>query len=92
MLLLLQVLLPHQADVMIEGVSLGSRWLVVSLRARAQQSLVAYPLPGDGSMPTQLGSGQAISFDEAAFELSGGAARLSGDFAGNVCAAWAASA
>ncbi|WIA17986.1 hypothetical protein OEZ85_009475 [Tetradesmus obliquus] len=72
-----QVLLPHQADVMIEGVSLGSRWLVVSLRARAQQSLVAYPLPGDGSMPTQLGSGQAISFDEAAFELSGA---LTGDF------------
>jgi protease II len=71
---MLQVLLPHQHDVMIEDVSLGSRWLVVSLRAKAQQSLVAYALPEDGSMPTQLSKGQVISFDEAAFELSGGAA------------------
>jgi protease II len=67
-----QVLLPHQHDVMIESVSLGSRWLVVSLRAKAQQSLVAYQLPEDGSMPTQLSNGQVISFDEAAYELSGG--------------------
>jgi protease II len=67
-----QVLLPHQHDVMIEDVSLGSRWLVLSLRAKAQQSLVAYRLPEDGSMPAQLSNGQVISFDEAAYELSGG--------------------
>jgi hypothetical protein len=58
---------------MIEDVSLGSRWLVLSLRAKARQSLVAYALPEDGSMPRQLGEGQVITFDEAAFELSGGA-------------------
>ncbi|KAF6263009.1 prolyl oligopeptidase [Scenedesmus sp. NREL 46B-D3] len=71
------VLLPHQHDVMIEDVSLGSKWLVLSLRAKAQQSLVAYKLPEDGSMPTQLSNRQVISFDEAAFELSGG---LTGGF------------
>jgi hypothetical protein len=72
LMLLYQVLLPHRHDVMIEGVSLGSRWLVLSLRSNAQQSLVAYQLPEDGSMPTQLSNGQVISFDEAAYELSGG--------------------
>lgn len=71
----LQVLLPHRNDVLIEDVSLGSRWLVVSQRSKAQQALVAYELPADGSMPTQLGEGQLITFDEAAYTLTGGALR-----------------
>jgi protease II len=66
------VILPHSADVKIEGASIGARWLVVRQRSRAQQSVVLHQLPQDGSMPQQLGEGQTVQFDEAAYALSGG--------------------
>jgi protease II len=68
----LQVILPHSADVKIEGASIGARWLVVQQRSRAQQSVVLHQLPSNGSMPQQLAEGQTIQFEEAAYALSGG--------------------
>jgi hypothetical protein len=66
------VIQPHSADVKIEGASIGARWLVVRQRSRAQQSVVLHKLPQDGSMPQQLGDGQVVQFEEAAYALSGG--------------------
>ncbi|KAF6261715.1 prolyl oligopeptidase [Scenedesmus sp. NREL 46B-D3] len=71
------VILPHSGDVKIEGASVGARWLVVSKRSRAQQSMVLHRLPADGGMLRQLGEGQVVQFDEAAYALSGG---LTGNF------------
>jgi hypothetical protein len=68
----LQVIQPHSAGVKIEGASIGKRWLVVRQRARAQQSVVLHALPSDGAMPQQLGDGQVVQFEEAAYTLSGG--------------------
>lgn len=71
-LLCLQVLLPHDDAVKIEGASVGEKWLVLSTRSRAQQTLVTYALPPGGGMPTALGEGQKVVFDEPAYTLSGG--------------------
>ncbi|KAF8066409.1 FAD6 [Scenedesmus sp. PABB004] len=66
------VLLPHRPDVKLEAVSLRSRWLVVTQRAGALESLVAYRLPASGAMPSApLGRGKALSFDEPAYSISG---------------------
>ncbi|WIA19863.1 hypothetical protein OEZ85_005766 [Tetradesmus obliquus] len=71
------VIQPHSADVKIEAAGIGARWLVVRQRARAQQSVVLHALPQGGAMPQQLGDGQVVQFEEAAYALSGG---LTGDF------------
>lgn len=67
-----QVLLPHDDDVKIEGASVGEKWLVVSQRSRAQQTLVTYALPSGGGMPQELANGNKVVFDEPAYTLSGG--------------------
>jgi hypothetical protein len=77
-----QVILPHSADVKIEGASIGARWLVVRQRSRAQQSVVLHQLAKDGSMPQQLAEGQVVQFEEAAYALSGGGCWVSAAHAG----------
>lgn len=71
----LQVLLAHDDAVKIEGASVGEKWLVVAQRSRAQQTVVTYALPPGGAMPTQLGEGHKVEFDEPAYTLSGGERR-----------------
>lgn len=67
-----QVLVPHDDTVKIEGASVGEKWLVISQRSRAQQTLVTHPLPAGGAMPAELGEGDKVVFDEPAYTLSGG--------------------
>jgi len=68
----LQVLLPHNDDVKIEGASVGEKWMVIAQRGHAQQTLVTYALPPGGSMPEELSDGHKVEFDEPAYTLSGG--------------------
>lgn len=67
-----QVLLPHDDAVKIEGASVGEKWMVIAQRSRAQQTLVTYALPAGGAMPSGLGEGSKVVFDEPAYTLSGG--------------------
>lgn len=71
------VLLPHRADVKLEGASVGAAWLVINERSRAQQAVVVHRLPPGGAMPTELGEGDRVVFEEPAYALSGGP---TGDF------------
>ncbi|KAF8063007.1 dapb1 [Scenedesmus sp. PABB004] len=75
------VLLPHRADVKLEGASVGERWLVISERSRALTRLVPHALPPGGAMPAALGDAEPLTFDEPAYALSGG---LTGDFESEV--------
>jgi protease II len=70
------VLVPHDDAVKIEGAAVGERWLVLSSRQRAQQTVTAYALPNGGAMPTELGQPTRIEFDEPAYTLSGGAGHM----------------
>ncbi|GAB4063637.1 S9 family peptidase [Uliginosibacterium sediminicola] len=56
-------LLPHDEEVVIEGVDLWQRWQVLSLRVRGQQRLRVTPLRADGSA---AGESHDIGFDEPA--------------------------
>jgi hypothetical protein len=67
-----QVLVLHDENVKIEGASVGEKWVVISQRSRAQQTLVTHALPPGGAMPTELGQGGKVVFDEPAYTLSGG--------------------
>lgn len=67
-----QVLLPHRPDVKLVGVTTGRRHLVVWERCNALERAVVYQLPEDGSMPTTLGEGEEIEFEEPAYDLSAG--------------------
>ncbi|EFN56398.1 hypothetical protein CHLNCDRAFT_144964 [Chlorella variabilis] len=72
-----QVLLPHREAVKLEHVEASQDFLVSFERREGLQQAVVYKLPGDGGMPTQLGEGEPIKFEEPAYELSCGA---QGDF------------
>eukprot|EP00878_Enallax_costatus_P023740 GHUV01025278.1.p1 GENE.GHUV01025278.1~~GHUV01025278.1.p1 ORF type:complete len:552 (+),score=140.91 GHUV01025278.1:456-2111(+) len=72
-----KVLLPHRDDVKLEHASVGAKWIVVSERSRAQQSVVIYRVPEGGAVPESLTDGQKVEFEEPAYSLSGG---LTGDF------------
>ncbi|KAI3426332.1 hypothetical protein D9Q98_008705 [Chlorella vulgaris] len=72
-----QVLLPHREAIKLEHVEASQDYLVSFERVEGLQQAVVYTLPGDGSMPTQLGEGKPIQFEEPAYELSCGA---QGDF------------
>ena len=56
----------------LESASVGQKWLVIGERSRAQQTIVVHHLPADGDMPSELGEGQKMEFDEPAYTLSGG--------------------
>lgn len=66
------MLLPHDENVKIEGAGVGEKWMVIAQRSRAQQTLVTYALPSGGAMPSELGEGNKVVFDEPAYTLSGG--------------------
>lgn len=72
-----KVLLPHRDDVKIEHVEVSQGYLVSFERRQGLQQAVIYRLPEDGSMPSGLGEGRPISFEEPAYELSAGS---QGDF------------
>lgn len=66
------MLLPHREDVKIEHVEVAQDYLVSFERRQGLQQAVIYSLPGDGSMPGELGEGRPIAFDEPAYELTCG--------------------
>ena len=70
---LTQVILPHRNEVQIEGASLTEKYLLVNERANASTRMFVHRLDANGSMPTEpLGQGEAITFDEEVYTLSGG--------------------
>lgn len=73
----LQVLVPHDDNVKIEGISVSKDFLAVFERREGLQSCTVYRLPDEGSVPTELGNGTRLEFDEPAYELHAGA---QGDF------------
>lgn len=71
----LQVVLAHRDKVQIEGASLTKKYLLVNERANASTRMVVHRLHARGAMPSKpLGPGEAITFDEPVYTLSGGGA------------------
>ncbi len=84
-----KVIVPHRPDVKLGHIELSNEFLVAFERERGLQQAVVYSLPmtNDGKDPapvvvaekgtSPLGKGTPITFDEPAYELSGGS---QGDF------------
>lgn len=67
-------MLPHRADVKLEGASLSAKYLAANERADASTRVVLHRLPAGGAMPGgPLGEGEVMAFDEAVYSLGGGA-------------------
>ncbi|GBF90424.1 prolyl endopeptidase-like [Raphidocelis subcapitata] len=76
------VLLPHRADVQLDGVGVSSKYVIANERANATVRVVYHELAPGGPMPTApLGAGTVIGFDEAVYDLSGG---ITGEFESEV--------
>jgi hypothetical protein len=66
--------LPHRADVKLEGAALSAKYLAANERADASTRVVLHRLPAGGAMPEgPLGEGEVMAFDEAVYSLGGGA-------------------